>query len=228
MQKQKVRVMVASEYPEVRYFLKQALEKAGDGVIVGQAPDSVTALALTRNLRPDIALIDSYLPEVSQQGAVPLSRMVGLDIAQAITEEIPGTRVVLLSDLNDKVLPEDAWTPDKVLLFCQNNQGANVCFTLQALYRQTWPLNQPVFANVDVESQILPQQKVSTLSDKAVFFGGLGIAGGWLTTLTIFLAPVGIAIAAIGATSVLLGLGAKLTSGLWRRAQQPGRAVIKS
>ncbi len=53
--------MLASAYPEVRYFLREVVEEEGRALIVGQAENATKALALARNLRPDVAITDCHL-----------------------------------------------------------------------------------------------------------------------------------------------------------------------
>ncbi len=62
MKQQSIRVMRASEYPEMRTFLREIVEAEDRAVIVGQAENATRALTLAKNLRPDVAIIDSYLP----------------------------------------------------------------------------------------------------------------------------------------------------------------------
>ena len=110
MQKQGVRVFLASEHSYVRDFLSEVIEQE-DGVdIIGQAQDARQALTLTRNLRPDVAVIDSYLPHDAGLDTIPMSRINGLDTAQAISQEMPNTRVILLSNPESEDLSEQSLT----------------------------------------------------------------------------------------------------------------------
>jgi CheY-like chemotaxis protein len=97
MQRQNVRVILASEHPEVRHFLREVVEEESGAVILGQAENATKALALAKHLRPDVAIIDCYLPHTMGSDTVPLSRVGGLDVAESISEEIPDTKVVLLN-----------------------------------------------------------------------------------------------------------------------------------
>jgi DNA-binding NarL/FixJ family response regulator len=57
--------------------------------VAGQAQDGPGLLALTREHRPDVAIIDIRMP--------PGFRAEGLEAARAIREEFPGTGILLLS-----------------------------------------------------------------------------------------------------------------------------------
>ena len=77
MQRQNVRVIVASEYPEVRHFLSEVVEEQGGAIIIGQAENATKALTLARSLGPDGANVDSNLPRAIGLDTVPLSRIDG-------------------------------------------------------------------------------------------------------------------------------------------------------
>ncbi len=217
MQRQNVRVVLASEHPEVRYFLREVVEEERGAVVVGQAENATKALTLARNLRPDVAIIDCDLPHAIGLDTVPLSRIGGLDTAQTISEEIPNTRVILLSNLDEKVLPEQGLGPDVVGFFSRETIEANVPFTLQGLYYEAVPPNALIFANVEVKPPVALRQKVANISDKAILFGGLGILGGLSLMLTVILAGAGVALTLAGAVTMFLGLGGKLAVSWWSK-----------
>lgn len=215
MQQQSMRVMLASEYPEARYFLREIVEEGNEAVIVGQAENATRALTLARNLRPDVAIIDCYLPHAIGLDTIPLSRMSGLDTAQTISEEIPNIRVILLNNLDAVVLPERSLSSDVAALFSRERTGANIPFTLKDLYHETEPLTALVFASVETKPRAALRQKVTKISDKAILFGGLGILGGLILMLTVILAGSGAVLALAGAATMFLGLAAKLAASLW-------------
>lgn len=212
MQRRNMRVILASEYPDVQHFLRGVVEQE-DGVIVGQAKNAIKALTLARQLRPDVALVDCYLPHTVGVDSVALSRIGGLDAAQAISQESPKTRVVLIPNLSEESLSQHALGSDSVAFFATKTNGSIAPFDLQALYRKVALADSVIFANVEMKPRTIIRQQ-SRLTDKAIFFGGLSFVGGWFLVLTIFLAPIGIGVAAAGAVSMLLGFAGKLVASL--------------
>src|SRR3972149_5049868 len=101
-----MRVVLASERPQVQNLLVDVVEEEPGAVVVGQAENAIKALVLVENLRPDVAIIDSNLPYSVGMDRLALSRMSGLDIAQAICQTTPGTCVVLINNLDTPVLPK--------------------------------------------------------------------------------------------------------------------------
>lgn len=210
MERGRLRVLLAAEYPEARHFLKKIVEDEDGAVIVGQAENGIKAVALARRLRPDVAIVDSYLPHTLGIDALPLSRIGGLDVAQAISEEIPNVRVVLLDGHADKVRPQLNWSGNSAVSFCREERKSCIPFTLSDLYQETVPVNPLVFARVGAHSQAVAGQRVSNLSDKAIFFGALALLGGWFLIMTMALAVAGIYLAVAGGIVLALGLAGKL------------------
>jgi len=83
-----VRVIVADDSVLLREGVTRLLEGAGFEV-VGQAADQDELMRKTRAHKPDVAIIDIRMP--------PTHTDEGLQAARAIREEMPGTRVVVLS-----------------------------------------------------------------------------------------------------------------------------------
>jgi DNA-binding NarL/FixJ family response regulator len=82
------RVVVADDDVLLREGLASLLEHSGFAV-VGQAGDGRELVALVREHRPDLVLVDIRMP--------PTHTTEGLDAARAIREELPETGVVVLS-----------------------------------------------------------------------------------------------------------------------------------
>ncbi len=219
MERQDLRVIVASEYPEVRHFLRWMVEREGQAVIVGQAQNEVTALALVRSLRPDVAVIDCQLPHVVGLDTVASSRLGGLDTAQNISADIPGTGVILLNSLDEGAFPKDGWRSDDVTFFFRDISGVNASFTLQKLYNQTMPASPLIFANVEIEQRVTLQQKTTNIDHKTFLLGTLGTLGGFFLILTMVFGG-GIFLALAGAATVLLGPAGKRTASLWHRIKR--------
>lgn len=217
MERQNVRVIVASESPDVQYFLRGVVEEGGRAVTVGQAQDASEALTLARNLRPDVVVIDCYLPYVVGLDAIPLSQIGGLDIAQTISEEIPNIRVILLNNLDMRILPDRSLSLDIGASYSIVSRGTNIPSILQDLRHEVVPPNTLVFAKVEAKPRAPVRRKGASLYDKAIFFGGLAIAGGWLLTITMIFAPAGVPLALAGVATMLVGLAGKLTVSLRRR-----------
>jgi DNA-binding NarL/FixJ family response regulator len=82
------RVVIADDDVLLREGLASLLDRAGFDV-VGQAGDAAELLALVREQRPDLAVVDIRMP--------PTHTTEGLEAVRAIREEAPETAILVLS-----------------------------------------------------------------------------------------------------------------------------------
>ena len=84
--KYQIKVLVADDHPVVRKGLQSCLARQERIKIVGEAADGDEALKKTRELGPDVVLLDLDMP-----------RLDGLAVAQRIRKECPKVRILILS-----------------------------------------------------------------------------------------------------------------------------------
>lgn len=81
-----VRLLIVDDHVLVRQGITRLLADVEDVTVVGEAGDGPEAIALARDLRPDLILMDLLLPTMS-----------GLDATRAIKQEMPDVDVVFLT-----------------------------------------------------------------------------------------------------------------------------------
>jgi two-component system, NarL family, response regulator DesR len=81
-----IRVVIAEDQAMVLGALAALLEIEGDLEVVGRAQDGEEALALCLKLRPDVLLTDVEMP-----------KRTGLELAGAVRQQLPSTRVIILT-----------------------------------------------------------------------------------------------------------------------------------
>ena len=84
-----LRVVIADDHAPTRSDVREMLEQAGVEV-VGEAFDGNGAIEVTLRERPDVCILDVSMPHG------------GLEAAEAITRELPGTKVVMLTVSSSK------------------------------------------------------------------------------------------------------------------------------
>ena len=221
MKRQSVRVVLASEHPRALDLLREVVEKE-EGVVVGEAENAARAVSLTRTLRPDVAIIDSYLPYVVGLDNIPLSCVGGLDTAQTIVERTPDTRVVLLNNLDPERLARGRDAHAGATIFAREQMDETVPFTLRDIQQQAWSDNGVVFANLGVGSQAPSVEATATnVIFGGMLVGGLALVAGWMLVVALWLVPAGLYLAAGGAVVLALSFAARLLDkkrpGLFRR-----------
>lgn len=89
--KKVIKVLVADDHPVVRKGLQSCLAKHGHLKVVGEAADGDEALRKTRELAPDVVLMDISMPGMN-----------GLAVTEVLRKELPEVKVLVLSVHSNK------------------------------------------------------------------------------------------------------------------------------
>lgn len=84
-----IRVLLVDDQELIRVGFRLVLEAEADIEVVGDAGDGAAAIALTRELRPDVVLMDVRMPGTD-----------GIAATQAIAQDVPESRVLVLTTFN--------------------------------------------------------------------------------------------------------------------------------
>ncbi len=97
MSKKRITVLLAEDHAIVREGVRKLLEMEEDLEVIGEAEDGRRAVALVKELRPSVVVMDVAMPLLN-----------GLEATRQILKAVPGTRVIILSSHCDDAYVKDA------------------------------------------------------------------------------------------------------------------------
>lgn len=92
-----IRVLTVDDHQLIRVGIATLLLPESDMKLVGEASNGREAIAKFRECRPDVTLMDLYMPEMN-----------GFDAIQAIRDEFPGARIIVLTTYTGDVQAQRA------------------------------------------------------------------------------------------------------------------------
>lgn len=92
-----IRVLIADDHTLVRRSIHALLDDAVNIEVVGEAQDGFEALELTRELKPDLVIMDVSMP-----------RLNGIAATARIQEEVSPSKVVIISMYANRTLVQKA------------------------------------------------------------------------------------------------------------------------
>lgn len=81
-----IKILLADDHAIVRDGLRRSLQQEEDMEVIGQAKDGLSTIQMTRELNPDVVLMDISMPDIN-----------GMDTCREITRDFPSVKVIGLS-----------------------------------------------------------------------------------------------------------------------------------
>ena len=91
-----VRILIADDHPVVRLGVRTILENQSGWEICAETGDGRQAVSLAKSLKPDISIVDFYMP-----------RLNGLEVTHQILRVRPQHRVLILTVLNSEEIAKE-------------------------------------------------------------------------------------------------------------------------
>ena len=92
-----IRIVIAEDHVVVRKGLYSLLDHEPDISVVGEAVDGEEAVALTKQLSPDLVVMD-----------IRMEKMGGVEATRIIRETCPETSILVLTGFGDKDILQEA------------------------------------------------------------------------------------------------------------------------
>ena len=82
----KIQILIVDDHPLARFGIRNQLKDVEDFTVVGEAEDGEEALAKVRDLRPDLVILDLFIPIIS-----------GFEVAKLVRRDYPNSHVLILT-----------------------------------------------------------------------------------------------------------------------------------
>jgi DNA-binding NarL/FixJ family response regulator len=116
-----IRILIADDHSVVRQGLRMFLGLDPDFEIVGEASDGAQALALARQLKPDVILMDLLMPV-----------MDGIEATAAIRRELPDVEVIALTSVLEDASVIGAVRAGAIGYLLKNAEADELCRAIRA------------------------------------------------------------------------------------------------
>jgi len=116
-----IRILVADDHAVVRQGLRMFLGLDPEFEIVGEAGDGAEALALARQSRPDVVLMDLLMPV-----------MDGIEVTGIIRRELPDTEIIALTSVLEDASVVGAVRAGAIGYLLKDAQADELCRAIRA------------------------------------------------------------------------------------------------
>lgn len=159
-----IRILIVDDHDMVRQGMTMFLDTYDDLDLIGQAADGAEAIRLSRELCPDVIVMDLVLPDMS-----------GTEAIRAILREQPDVRVLALSTFQGQALIREALQAGVIGYLTKDLTNEELASAIRAAHEGR-PTLTPVAYEALVESTAAPPQQYR-LTDRETDVLTLMVAG---------------------------------------------------
>jgi DNA-binding NarL/FixJ family response regulator len=123
-----LRILIVDDNADIRVLVTFVLSRDPTFVLVGEAENGESALAFVRQHRPDVVVMDLLMPSVG-----------GLEATRQIKHESPGTKVLVLTSLNDDQTISAAFVNGADFFLDKRDIATRLVPAIRAAMGAAWP-----------------------------------------------------------------------------------------
>ena len=142
-----IRVLIADDHDMVRTGLRLLLETEDDIEVVGEAKDGFEALEMTKQLHPDVAVLDVAMP-----------RAGGLEVIGLLQKALSEVKIVILSMYSKESFAHEALQAGAYAYVLKGAPSDDLLEAIRRAYRNQYFFSDEVHSKV-IASYVNRQQK---------------------------------------------------------------------
>lgn len=148
-----IRIMIADDNPEIRSYFSNILTHETDMELAGCASSGAEAIRMARELKPDIILMDIQME----------TRVAGIAASKQIIEEMPGTKIIILTILEDDDLLFQAYCAGVTDYIIKTDSISQILTSVRNAYQNQFILRPQYAEKIVVELKRVKEEQMSLL-----------------------------------------------------------------
>ena len=149
----RIRIIMADDNPEICSYFSGILSREEDMELVGTAASGAKAVQLARRTKPDIVLMDIQME----------TRTAGITASRQIIAELPDTKVIILTILEDDELLFQAYCAGVIDYIIKTDAADQILTSIRNAYRNQLILRPQYAEKIIDELKRVSEEQVSLL-----------------------------------------------------------------
>jgi len=142
----KIRIMIVDDHPLFREGLRRVLEEEDDLLVEAEVADGEQAIALAREIQPDVVLLDINLPSMN-----------GLQVTREIKASLPETAVINLTAYHDEEQIIHAIRAGASAYYPKEVMPDKLIFAVRQVNRGQYVIDDKVLPKSEINSWLMKQ-----------------------------------------------------------------------
>jgi DNA-binding NarL/FixJ family response regulator len=144
----KIRIMIVDDHPLFREGLRRVLEAEDDILVEAEVADGHEAIALAREIHPDVVLLDISLPSMN-----------GLQVTREIKASLPDTAVINLTAYHDEEQIIHAINAGASAYYPKEVMPDKLMFAVRQVTQGQWVIDDRVLNKEEVGDWLFDQYR---------------------------------------------------------------------
>ena len=132
-----IKVLIVDDHAIVRDGIQQLLKKESDLEVIGKAIDGKQALDKTKDLKPDVVLLDIAMPNLN-----------GLEVIDLLREAVPESQIVILSMHANESYVHQVLKSGALGYVLKASPSTDIVDAIRAAHNKEYFLSSKIKANV--------------------------------------------------------------------------------